>query len=445
MRIDHSASTSDQLFLRYNYSNTDEGNQSTRALLGFSRSNNVHGLDSNAVAGWTRIFSPSLVNEARFQWNYRKYNVRPNEPNGPEFNITGFGFFNRDIFLPSFNTERRYEAADNLILSRGKHRFKLGAVVLIRGGEFESHTFFGGRFGFGTLPGALVSPALGAAPITALQAFDLGLPQSYQTGFGDPTIASTDPFVAFYAQDSWNLRSNLTLNYGLRYELDDRRDPLPTDKNNFAPRFGFAWDPWNNKRTVIRGGYGIFYSPIYYQIDYVVDALNEIDGFRQIAQVLTTLNAANPLAVNGPINIFQTLRAQGVIGVPQTTRTITPADLAQFGIIVSQTGPRPPLTVLFRPDPNYRNAYSQQASLGIEHEFASGFSTAANYIFAQYPQDYARPGYQRPSTPGRAPWNSRTGRLHPGARVPGSPLAFETRCCFRRMSTNLRPGLFTTA
>jgi Carboxypeptidase regulatory-like domain/TonB dependent receptor len=382
VRIDHIAGASNQLFLRYNYSNIDEGNQSTRALLGFSRSNNVHGLDSNAVAGWTHIFSSSLVNEARFQWNYRKANVRPNDPNGPEFNITGFGFFNRDIFLPSFNTERRYEAADNLILSRGKHRFKFGAVVLTRGGEFESHTFFGGRFGFGTLPGALVSPALGAAPITALQAFDLGLPQSYQTGFGDPTVASTEPFVAFYGQDSWNLRPNLTLNYGLRYELDDRRDPLPTDKNNFAPRFGFAWDPWNNKRTVVRGGFGIFYSPIYYQIDYVVDALNEIDGFRQIAQVLTTLNPANPLAVNGPINIFQTLRAQGVIGVPQTTRTITAADLAQFGIIVSQTGPRPPLTVLFRPDPDYRNAYSQQASLGLEHEFASGFSTAANYIFA---------------------------------------------------------------
>jgi Carboxypeptidase regulatory-like domain len=386
VRIDHSAGASNQLFLRYNYSNIDEGNQSTRALLGFSRSNNVHGFDSNAVAGWTRIFSSSLVNEARFQWNYRNYNVIPNDPNGPELNITGFGFFNRDIFLPSFNTERRYEAADNLILSRGKHRFKLGAVVLIRGGEFESHTFFGGRFGFGELPGALVSPALivppGESPITitALQAFDLGLPQSYQVGFGDPTVSSTDPFVAFYGQDSWNLRPNLTLNYGLRYELDDRREPLPTDKNNFAPRFGFAWDPWNNKRTVVRGGFGIFYSPIYYQIDYVVDALNEIDGFRQIAQVLTTLT--NPLAVNGPINIFQTLRAQGVIGIPQTTRTITPADLTQFGIIVSQTGPRPPLTVLFRPDPNYRNAYSQQASLGFEHEFAPGFSAAANYIFA---------------------------------------------------------------
>ena len=74
-------------------------------------------------------------------------------------------------------------------------------------------------------------------------------------------MASTEPTVAFYAQDSWNLRPNLTLNYGLRYELDDRREPLPTDKNNLAPRFGFAWDPWSNRKTVIRGGYGIFILP----------------------------------------------------------------------------------------------------------------------------------------------------------------------------------------
>ena len=83
VRLDHTASTSNQLFLRYNYTNSDEGNQSTRALLGFSRSNNGHVLDSNAVAGWTHIASSSLVNEARFQWNYRNYSVRPNELNGP--------------------------------------------------------------------------------------------------------------------------------------------------------------------------------------------------------------------------------------------------------------------------------------------------------------------------------------------------------------------------
>ena len=222
-------------------------------------------LDSNAVAGWTHIASSSLVNEARFQWNYRNYSVRPNELNGPEFNVTGFGFFNRDIFLPSVNTERRYEAADNLVLSRGAHRFKFGSVVLIRGTKIDSQTFFSGRFGFGTLPGSssqssFHSTATGnpLSPSRPSRHSIVGLPQSYQTGFGDGIVASTEPTVAFYAQDSWNLRPNLTLNYGLRYELDDRREPLPTDKNNLAPRFGFAWDPWSNRKTVIRGGYGTF-------------------------------------------------------------------------------------------------------------------------------------------------------------------------------------------
>jgi hypothetical protein len=229
----------------------------------------------------------------------------------------------------------------------------------------------------------LVSPPLGTAIITAVQAFDNGLPQSYQQGFGDPILRQSMPYYAFYAQDTWNIRPNLTLNYGVRYELDVRSSPVPTDKNNFAPRIGFSWDPRNNKRTVIRGGFGIYYAQIYSQIDNIVNTLGEINGYRQIAQVLSPLSASNPAAVNGPINIYQTLRAQGVIGVPQTTRTIQASDLTQFGIAISHTGPRPPLTVLFQIDPNYQNPYSEQATLGIEHEIASGLSVSANYIFGR--------------------------------------------------------------
>ncbi|MBZ5499857.1 MAG: TonB-dependent receptor [Acidobacteriia bacterium] len=384
LRFDHRVGNGHQTFLRYNYTKNDDQNRDTHALVGFSRSNNVHVLDSDVVAGWMWILNPKLFNEFRFQWNYDDYYVQSNEPYGPEFNITGYGYFNRDIFLPGLILERRYEFSDSLSFLHGKHRMKFGFSILDRTGHAENYLFMGGRFGFGDLPGnPLLSPQLQSTSITAVQAFDLGLPQSYQQGFGDPMLRFAAPYYAFYAQDSWNPRSDFTLNFGLRYELDVRNTQVPTDRNNFAPRIGFAWDPWNNKRTVVRGGFGIYYAQIYGQIDAVVTALGEINGYRQIAQVLSPLMRDKPLAPNGPINIYQTLRAQGVIGVPTSSRTIQPSDLTQFGIYVSHTGPRPPLTVLFQIDPNYRNPYSEQGSLGIEHEISSGLSASASYIFAR--------------------------------------------------------------
>jgi hypothetical protein len=136
-------------------------------------------------------------------------------------------------------------------------------------------------------------------------------------------------------------------------------------------------------KTTIRGGYGVYFGTTDFTIDYVVKALNEINGTRQIAQVLSTLNAADPLARNGPVNIFQTLRRTGVIGVPTPQRAIAASDLGQFGINISQTGPRPPLTVLFKGSPDFVNSYSQQASFGIEREVAPGLSVSASYIWSR--------------------------------------------------------------
>ena len=381
-RTDYVPGAANSFFVRYNFNDREEAFQASRALLGFSRSNNVDVLDHNLVGGWTHIVNSNMSNELRLQVNYNELFVTSNDPNGPELNVAGFGFFNRDIFLPSFNIDRRYEIVDNFSVIHGNHRFKFGGSFLMRDGFFDSKTFFGGRFGFGTLPGAFVSPLLAGTTINAIQALSLGLPQSYQQGFEDGIVGGKLPYYSVYAQDTWKALSNLTLNYGLRYEVDTRREPLRTFYGNWGPRVGFAWDPFREGKTIVRGGYGMFYAQIPFVIDYVVQSLNEIDGFRQIPQVLTTLSAANPLAVNGPINIFRTLRAQGVIGIPNTIRTITPADLTQFGINISQTGPRNPLAVIFRSDPTYRNPRAQQASFGIEHEFAEGFSMSASYVWA---------------------------------------------------------------
>ncbi|HVW83145.1 MAG TPA: hypothetical protein VHB50_00615, partial [Bryobacteraceae bacterium] len=142
---------------------------------------------------------------------------------------------------------------------------------------------------------------------------------------------------------------------------------------------GFAWSP--DSKTVVRGGYGIYYATIDFQIDYSVYALGVTpSGFRPIAQVLTTIQTPG---AQSAANIFSTLRAEGVIGIPTPTRSITPADLTQFGIGISHTGPLPPLSVVFSASPDYRNPQTQQASLGIQREFSPGFHAAVNGIFVR--------------------------------------------------------------
>jgi hypothetical protein len=383
-RLDFRLNDHNQAFFRYSAGDAQEQNPNLAALVGYSRGNQVHMSDNTAVAGWFRQFGERAQNEARVMVNSYRLDVKPNDPLGPELNLFGFGFFNRDILLPSYNKVRHYEAADNFTWLKGNHKMKFGGYLLLRDIDSEAHTFFPGRFSFGALPGSLVSPALAGTSLTALQAFKLGLPQFYQQGFGDPLFKKLLPFTAFYWQDSWS-RSGLTLNFGLRYERDGRASPLPTDNNNFAPRVGFSWDPRRDRKTVVRGGYGLFYSPIYFQLDYIVRALGVVDGFRQVAQVFVPLTGApgNPTLTSAAI--FQRLLAQQVIGCTATNveSCITPSDLAQFGIAITHTGPVPPLSVLFSGSDRFVNPYAQQASLGIERQLLPGVFASADYIFSR--------------------------------------------------------------
>ena len=383
VRIDHRFNDSNQLNFRYNVSGVYDTNPNLSGLVGYSRGFSQETFDSTALASWTHLFSPRVILEARAQFAWYDLVTASTDPYGPAVEIPGFGYFNRDRFLPSDSTIRREELVQNLSIVSGSHSIKVGAYELMRQLTSQSYTFMSGRFTFGSLPGALVSPALASTSITALQAFNLGLPQSFQQGFGYPVVRGMSPLLAGFAQDSWKVANNLTLNYGLRYDLDEQWGPFSTNRKNFAPRVGFAWDPFNSHKTVIRGGYGLFYSPIDILIPAIIVPLGEIDGYRQTAQVLTVLSAANPMAANGPINIFRTLRAQGVIGVPTPQQPILESDLTQFGIVLSHDGPRPPLSVIFANAKDYPNPYAQQASFEVQREFAGGVTAAVGYVFVR--------------------------------------------------------------
>lgn len=376
-RFDHQLNSTNQFMFRYNTAVIDESNPNVRALIGASRAIDTHKLDHTGSLGWTKTFSSTVVNQFQYQYNYSDYLVNSADRFGPEININGFGYFNSDAFLPSRLLWRRQQFREKLSWSHGKHLFKIGGDLLVHDNYAEAHIFFPGRFNFGTLPGSVVNAALASTTITSVQAFNLGIPQNFQIAFGNPTVSSTESDTSAYFEDRWQIRRNLTLDLGVRYQIDDIRDPIRTDMNNISPRLAFAWDVFGDHRTTVRGGYGIFYAPTNYAIVHVANALGEVNGKRQIAQVLTSLRTPG---AQSAVNIYQTLLGQGVITVPTPSKSISAADLTQFGINAS-VDTKPPLSVLFRGSPDFASAYTQQTSFGVQRALGKDFVVEVNYQF----------------------------------------------------------------
>jgi hypothetical protein len=392
-RLDHTFNDHDQMYVRYLYARNNDGNPDVSGLLGISGGSQIRTWTSSFLASWFHQFSAKTQNEARVQWNLVQFNDFANDPGGPSFTLSGFGAFGRDTTLPDFSTLRQYEFADNLTAIRGRHSMKMGFYEDLRGNRTASATFLGDSFSFGNLPGGILSPCLQVpaacgltAPFTtlnSLQSFSLGLPLFFQGGFGNPTTVSDLPLTAVYWQDSWQMVPSFTLNYGLRYELDTRW-VTPTDNLNFAPRVSFAWDPFKDHKTVIRGGAGIFYSPTYIQIDYSTKELGFVNGAPpQITNFLVPITGALGSPAINSATIFQTLFAQGKLGGcglnggPSGAGVggcITAADLAPFGNLSG-------FSAFFSQPKTFHNPYSEQLSFGVEHQLGSDMSVAASYIY----------------------------------------------------------------
>lgn len=396
VRLDHTFNTSDSGYVRFNVADSHFENQAAGALTATSRGRTIDTFTTGLLLAETHFFNQTTINELKAQYSYLNNDVIPNDLIGPEINIDGFGNFGRDIFLPSIAIERRYEVTDNISFVRNAHTIKFGGQYVAVDNSSNSQTFFGGRFNFtpqlpliALVPAAVRAPliayltaagkadliAVANTPISSVQAFNANAPTVYQQGFGESGFDSWSYRYSFFGQDTWKVRPNFTLNYGVRYYLEDDVEPVPLDKNNVQPRIGFSWDPWSDGKTAIRGGYGIYVGQIDNQIVNVVNELSASGDPSNINIVLATATSA-ALGVPTSIQIYQTLLLQGVIG----TRTITAADLLQFPVI---PGPGRPLEVRFRLGPNYENPVTQQASFAVQRDLGGGYGVEVSYLFSR--------------------------------------------------------------
>lgn len=208
----------------------------------------------------TSTLTPNITNEARVYYTNRHsdsipgtYHLGDAVLNGQVglINIAGaerLGSIFRDYVMV-----HNYQTSDDLSWTRGRHSSKFGGVF--RHIQYNS---------------TARTQADGVLVFNSRADFLAGRPAIYTRALGDPRLDQRANEFAVYAQDDFRVSSNLQLNFGLRYEIytppGDKYDRVAlnydTDRNNFAPRFGFAWSPGARTDFVVRGGYGIFFTPL---------------------------------------------------------------------------------------------------------------------------------------------------------------------------------------
>jgi hypothetical protein len=166
--------------------------------------------------------------------------------------------------------------------------------------------------------------------------------------FGITEVSQSNPNAGFYVQDEWKVSPRFTLNAGLRYDLQ-YLDTIATDTNNFSPRLGFAWSPFESRRMVVRGSAGIFYDRV---------------PLRALANAL--LSAGNTTDLN---NLRQT----------SVSLSPTQSGAPVFPNILSEAVPLVTLVSLSTMDRNMQNAFSQQASFEIEQQIGEKGALSVGY------------------------------------------------------------------
>ncbi len=386
VRIDYHVSNKDQINGRFTLTRnfTDDIGASNVAAPSISNTLTTH--DQTGVITWTHSFSGSVINQLRGQFSPNNLNLTaPPDPAVTGLVVSGLAGFGRYFGAPYDVTQDRYQIEDNLTWLRGSHTFKFGGSYRPATYDFRNDLWFAGEWQFqssAVYPITLAVPAADRPAFVAalagtaipqlnpLQNLDLNLPFLYRQGFNNPTWKGTGHYIGGFAQDTWKVNQRLTLDIGGRIDWDGEPQPVPRHAY-FSPRFGFALKATDDGKTVVRGGGGLFYSPIYFQIPGYTSVLNGSGEFiNQISK--------------SPLNGVATLYGAGVFGnagcnIPAGTLPFGVLTEAQINCLGTPTGVGAPGRVLFELNPDYKNNYTIQANIGIQREIAKNLSIEVAY------------------------------------------------------------------
>ncbi len=334
-KADYRLSEKDQAGIRYSlYHVAAVNSRGAGGLSAPSASANLDDTDQTVALSNIATLSPRLVNETRGQFTASDLAAPPSDPIGPAVSISGVASFGTLSGSPTARRNRLAEAVDNLSWQAGAHALRIGFDFLYNGDRIVFPRSYRGSYSFSSLANFLAGTYNNA-----------GFTQT----FGTNAVAQNNPNAGFYAQDEWKIGPRFTLNLGVRYDLEWLRT-IATGTGNISPRAGFAWAPFASRKTVVRGGYGLFYDRI---------------PLRPLANALLSANNTTDPAALSQIGISL---SPGQAGAP-----VFPNILSSLML---------PPGVLFNfttMDPRLRNAYSEQGSLEIEHRLGARGTFSVGY------------------------------------------------------------------
>src|SRR5262249_37628962 len=246
-KVDHQLSGSDQMSARYALYNVSSSNsRGAGALSAPTASAGLDNIDQTVAFSNTATVSPRTVNETRAQVTFSDLKALPTDPIGPAVSIAGVATFGTLSSSPTRRQTRLYEFVDNVSHQAGAHALRAGIDLLYNDDTISFPRSIRGTYTFSSLANFLAGVYNNAG---------------YTQTFGATVAAQTNPNVGVYAQDEWKAGPHVTVNAGVRYDLQWLQS-IDTDTNNVAPRLGVAWSPSDERRTVVRASGGLFYDRV---------------------------------------------------------------------------------------------------------------------------------------------------------------------------------------